>query len=134
MNDDFDWDDDGMAPEGPPEELVHLALTCNGAWGLSIKDALQMREHMDGGKPPHGDSSWKHELEHHRAHSCIQMFTQLPAASHGQPIAKAFCMAKNWQGIDNPHIFRGKKVLQINNIRMYHVRMQECISLCPIVL
>lgn len=61
-----DWDvDDGMAPEGAPEELLHLAMTGNGAWGLSIKDALQMREHMAGGKPPQGDSAWAQELEHH---------------------------------------------------------------------
>lgn len=61
---DDDWESEReLAPEGAPEELVHLALTCNGGWGLSIKDAVGMRPHMDGGKPPLGDSSWKHELE-----------------------------------------------------------------------
>jgi hypothetical protein len=70
MNDDFDWnDEDELAPEGPPEELLHLAMTCNGSWGLSIKDALQMREHMNAGKPPEGDSSWKNELEDMRDHA-----------------------------------------------------------------
>ena len=60
MTDIFDdWEvDDGMAPEGPPEELVHLAMTSNSRWGLSIKDALQMRPFMDAGKPPLGDSTW----------------------------------------------------------------------------
>jgi hypothetical protein len=62
MSDDWDLENE-MAPEGPPEELLHLALTCNGGWGLSVKDALMMREHMEAGKLPLGDSSWKHELE-----------------------------------------------------------------------
>lgn len=65
MSDIFDyWESEReLAPEGPPEQLLHLCLTGNGAWGLGIKDALQMRQHMDGGKPPLGDSSWKYALE-----------------------------------------------------------------------
>jgi hypothetical protein len=61
-----DWDDYNaereLAPEGPPDVLVHLALTCNGAWGLSIKDALEMRQHIDPPELPEGNSSWTHEL------------------------------------------------------------------------
>lgn len=59
-----DWESEReLAPEGAPHELVHLTLTCNGAWGLSITDALQMRSYMNDEKPPLGDSSWRHELE-----------------------------------------------------------------------
>jgi hypothetical protein len=63
MSDIFDdWEvDDGMAPEGPAEELLHLAMTAE--WNLTIKDAVELRPFMDAGKPPLGDSTWKHELE-----------------------------------------------------------------------
>jgi hypothetical protein len=92
MSDIFDdWESEReLAPEGAPEELVHLALTCNGGWGLSIKDALQMRQHMDGGKPPWGDSTWKHELEQ-----------QLPAQLHPDvhAIARRIAWAAYRQGI-----------------------------------
>jgi hypothetical protein len=92
MGDIFDtWEsDDGMAPEGLPEELVHLALTCNGGWGLGIKDALGMRQNMDAGKPPLGDSSWKHELEQ-------QLNSQLHPDVYG--IARRIAWAAYRQGI-----------------------------------
>jgi hypothetical protein len=92
MSDIFDdWESEReLAPEGAPEALVHLALTCNGGWGLSIKDAVQMRQHMDGGKPPLGDSTWKHELEQ-----------QLPSQLHPDvhAIARRIAWAAYRQGI-----------------------------------
>jgi hypothetical protein len=95
MGDIFDdWDDYNaereLAPEGWPEELVHLALTCNGGWGLGIKDAVGMRQNMDAGKPPLGDSSWKHELEQ-------QLNSQLHPDVYG--IARRIAWAAYRQGI-----------------------------------
>jgi hypothetical protein len=63
MGDNYsDWEvDDGNAPEGPPEELLHLAIT--GRWGLTMQDALELRRVMGDGKPPLVDSTWQHGLE-----------------------------------------------------------------------
>ena len=61
-----DWEpEDELAPMGPPAELIHLALTCNGGWGLSIRDAIGGRNAMRecGAEPPVVDSAWKHDLE-----------------------------------------------------------------------
>lgn len=67
MTDIFDdWESEReLAPEGAPVELVHLALTCNGSWGLGIRDAIAGRNAMRecGDEPPVTDSAWKHELE-----------------------------------------------------------------------
>jgi hypothetical protein len=90
MSDIFDdWEvDDGMAPEGPPEELLHLAML--GEWRLTVEDALALRQHMDPGKPPVGDSTWKHELEH-------KLRSQLHPDVHG--IARRLAWAAYRQGI-----------------------------------
>jgi hypothetical protein len=55
--------DDGMAPEGPVIELLHIAMT--GHWGMTIKDALELRRIMDDETPPEGgdDSAWQREVE-----------------------------------------------------------------------
>lgn len=81
MSDYNDWEvDDGEGPQGPPEEMLHLCLTDNGGWGLTIKDALKMREDMETGKPPPlGDSSWKHELEQQL---CSQLHPDVHAIIH----------------------------------------------------
>jgi hypothetical protein len=90
MGDIFDdWEvDDGMAPEGPAEELLHLAVTAE--WNLTIKDAVELRPFMDAGKPPLGDSTWKHELEQ-----------QLPSQLHPDvhAIARRIAWAAYRQGI-----------------------------------
>ncbi len=92
MGDIFDdWEvDDGMAPEGPAEELLHLAMTRNARWNLTIKDAVELRQHMDGGKSPLGDSTWKHELEQ-----------QLPSQLHPDvhAIARRIAWAAYRQGV-----------------------------------
>lgn len=63
MSDYDDWDvDDGMAPEGPPEVMLHLSLVGLNGWPQNFKDALLLREHMEAGKPPLGDSGWAYEL------------------------------------------------------------------------
>lgn len=64
MSDYDDWDvDDGMAPEGPPEVMLHLSLVGFNGWPQNFKDALLLREHMEAGKPPLGDSEWAYELQ-----------------------------------------------------------------------
>lgn len=82
--------DDGMAPEGPPEKLMHLAMIAE--WNLTIMDAVCMRQNMDAGKLPLGDSSWKHELEQ-----------QLPSQLHPDvhAIARRIAWAAYRQGILN---------------------------------
>lgn len=102
MSDYGDWDvDDGCAPEGPPEELLHLCLTGNGGWGLSIKDALMMREHMEAGKPPLGDSSWKHELEQ-------QLSSQLHHDVHA--IARRIAWAAYRQGVLHGELLERERI------------------------
>lgn len=64
-DDDF-WDPaDEFPPEGPPAAMIHLALTCNGAWGLGILDACDMRNAMRtcGDEPPVDDRQWVVDLE-----------------------------------------------------------------------
>lgn len=66
MSDYDDWDnEDELAPMGPPAELIHLALTGDGAWGLGIPDACGMRNAMRecGDEPPMNDLQWKTDLD-----------------------------------------------------------------------
>jgi len=61
-----DWDnEDELHPMGPPAELIHLALTGNGGWGLSVSDACGMRNAMRecGDEPSVIDRQWQNDLE-----------------------------------------------------------------------
>jgi hypothetical protein len=60
------WEpEDELAPSGRPAELIHLALTGNGGWGLGVSDACGMRNAMRecGDEPPVGDRQWLLDLE-----------------------------------------------------------------------
>jgi hypothetical protein len=61
-----DWDnEDELAPMGQPAELIHLALTGNGGWGLGVSDACGMRNAMRecGDEPPVVDRQFLLDLE-----------------------------------------------------------------------
>ena len=55
------WDSDGDAPEGPLVELLRLGVL--GQWGLTLVDALELRQLMrkENQSPPLVD--WEYELQ-----------------------------------------------------------------------
>lgn len=65
-NEHDDWEpEDELAPMGPPAELIHLALTGNSGWSLSVSDACDMRNAMRecGDEPAVVDRQWPLDLE-----------------------------------------------------------------------
>lgn len=101
MSDYDDWDnEDELAPMGPPAELIHLALTGNGGWGLGVSDACGMRNAMRecGDEPPVIDSTWKHELEmvaKLHGYEAYEMARRIAWAAYRQGIVHGEVMLKH---------------------------------------